>query len=257
MNYRKKSFYRYIGIITMSAFIGGTFGYIAMQGRDLDWNFGWILKILPMILCTMILLTLIVLWIISIVKYFKAKKYVQLTNDEDEEIYILADKELSMVTSLNAIGQVMSMVVLGLVIPMMSFWENSEANFIRGYAFVVGITTIVLVIAYLVNTTCLQVKTIDLIKKIYPEKKGYALEKKFELIWLNSSDENEKRIIGEASHYAYRITQKVLSWMMVVALFIGMFQPNSYIFVILIGIGWLTLTISYLKKVRDLEFKKK
>lgn len=257
MNNRKRSFYRYLIITSISAIIGGVGGYIAILSRYLNWNFGWILKLLPTIICTLLLSTLLIILVLTILKYFKAKKLVNLSNDEDEEIYLLADKELSMVSSLNAVGSVLGMVMMGLVIPMMSYWERNDSSLIGIYSIVLGMSTVISFIIYIIVSTCLQVKTVDLIKKIYPEKKGYALEKKFETVWLESADENEKRIIGEASYYSYRLTQKVLSYVMVVALFIGMFQPDSYVFVILIGIGWLTQTISYLKKVRDLEFKKK
>lgn len=257
MNNRKKSFYRYLGVTVISAFIGGAGGYIAIQSRYLDWNFGWLLKLLPTILCTLFLCALLIIVIVSILKYFKSKKLVTLSNDEDEEIYLLADKELSMVSSLNSVGTVLGMIMMGLVIPMMSYWERSDSSFLSTYSILLGMITVLFFIIYVVLSTCLQVKTVDLIKKIYPEKKGYALEKKFEKIWLESADENERKIIGEASYYSYRLTQKVLSYVMVVALFIGMFQPDSYLFVILIGIGWLTQTISYLRKVRELEFKKK
>lgn len=257
MNSRKKSFYRYLGITAMAAFVGGAGGFIAMQSRYLDWNLGWIFKLLPTFICTLSLCVLLILTIVTIAKYYKSKKLVRLSNDEDEEIYLLADKELSMVSSLNSVGSVIGMVMMGLVIPMMSYWERSESSFLSNYSISLGIITVLYFIIYVIVSTCLQVKTVDLIKKIYPEKKGYALEKKFETVWLESADENERKIIGEASYYSFKLTQKVLSYVMVVALFIGMFQPDSYVFVLLIGIGWLTQTISYLKKVRELEFKKK
>ncbi|MEF9968088.1 MAG: DUF3169 family protein [Longicatena sp.] len=257
MNSRRKAFYRYLWITVISAIIGGVAGYMGMISRESDWNYEGVLKTIPVFLCTLLLIVIVVLMIITIIKYFKAKKYVKLSNDEDEEIYLLADKELSMVSSLNTIGQIVGMISIGLVIPMMIFWEPNDSKFIGIYSMILGMAVVVAFILYVIISTCLQVKTVDLIKKIYPEKKGYALEKKFEDVWLESADENERKKIGEASYYSFRITQKWFSWIMVIALFIGMFLPESYIFIILIGTVWIVQTISYLKKSRELEFKRK
>ncbi|MFV0551209.1 MAG: DUF3169 family protein [Anaerorhabdus sp.] len=121
----------------------------------------------------------------------------------------------------------------------------------------ISLALLVTFIVYMVISTIIHVKAIDMIKKIYPEKKGYALDKRFEKTWLDSCDEDERRNIGEASYYAYKNTSKVLSWAIVVSLFIGMFNSIAYIFVLLIGGVWLVLFISYSKKINELEFKKK
>lgn len=257
MNNRKKSLHRYLWVTFVSAFVGGVCGGLAMMSRNLDWNLGWLLKLLPIILSTMSTIFIIVILVFTIVKYFKAKKYVQLSNDEDEEIYLIADSQLSLALSFNTVGTIVGMLGLGFVIPMLTYWKIEDASAIHYYAITLGMTSVVIFCVYVLITTCLQVKIVDLIQKIYPEKEGYALDKKFEKQWFENADENERKIIGEASYHSYRITQKVMSYLLVIALFIGFFQPDSYLFIILIGIGWLTLTITYLKKARDLEFKKK
>lgn len=254
---RRKSFWRYIGVTLISAIVGGAMGYLAMQSHQFVWSLQGLFKTIPVVFCTLFLITMIIVIIVTIFKYNKGKKYLKLIDDDDEDIFLLADKEFSLATTLNSFGQILGMIGLGLVIPVMNEWRLADVDEIAPYPMFISLALLVTFIVYMVISTIIHVKAVDMIKKIYPEKKGYVLDKRFEKTWLDSCDEHERRNIGEASYYAYKNTSKVLSWAIVISLFIGMFNSIAYVFVLIIGGVWLVLFISYSKKINELEFKKK
>ena len=52
----------------------------------------------------------------------------------------------------------------------------------------------------------IQQKTVDLTRRINPEKQGSVYDVKFQKKWIDSCDEAEKKQIGQASYRAYRVT---------------------------------------------------
>lgn len=67
-----------------------------------------------------------------------------------------------------------------------------------------------------------QQKTVDLTRRMNPEKKGSVYDMKFHKKWLESCDEAERQQIGQAAFCAFRITSKVCMWIWVILIVLNM-----------------------------------
>ena len=98
--------------------------------------------------------------------------------------------------------------------------------------------------------------SVDLVKKINPEKRGNIFDTEFNKNWLASCDEAEKKMIYEASYMAYRAasTACLVLWLltlMAMLLFDTGILASACVFVI-----WLTLILAYTIACHKLSEKK-
>jgi len=90
-----------------------------------------------------------------------------------------------------------------------------------------------------------QQKTVDLERRMNPEKHGSVYDMKFQEKWLDSCDESERRQIGEASRHAYLVTSRVCIGLWVVLTVLGMILDLGVlpVFVLLLVLG--VMQVSY------------
>ena len=90
-----------------------------------------------------------------------------------------------------------------------------------------------------------QQKTIDLERKMNPEKRGSVYDSKFQKKWLDSCDESERLQIGEASYRAYMVTTRVCLGLWMVLTVLGMVFEIGMLPVTVLLLVWGLMQVTY------------
>ena len=90
-----------------------------------------------------------------------------------------------------------------------------------------------------------QQKTIDLERKMNPEKHGSVYDAKFQKKWLDSCDESERRQIGEASRRAYMVTTRLCLGLWLALVILSMLFDMSLLPVFVLLLVWGTMQVTY------------
>ncbi|MEG0076979.1 DUF3169 family protein [Anaerorhabdus sp.] len=243
---------KYTLFLILMAFVGGLVGgfsrYFDDDIRQILLNRDLNILILVGIMSAMSAI-IVVLFIRATILHIQGKKLCNLVNDEDEELYIKADDKLTDSTTLYSVVQILG---IGIALCDISLLNYST----RGYLAFISITLFTY-IAMLIISMPIITKNVEYLKKLYPEKRGYFLDFKFEKDWLNSCDEGEKSIIGEAAYLTYSLMTKVFAVLVVFSMVISFLVDNGYMFTLPIVFGWLTMIISYQRYARKIERKRR
>lgn len=108
-------------------------------------------------------------------------------------------------------------------------------------------------LAVLLLCVVIQYKGVELTKKINPEKKGNVLDRRFHKEWMESCDEWERSVIGQAALAAYRATCTFCCALWVICLFGQMFLGLGLMPAAIVTAVWMCLTLTYTVACRKLE----
>ena len=255
----KEIYTKFIVMVVLGCLAGvfiGIFGALIsdMYGGDIVGGLRQIFKVVvPIVYVVLMVLS----YSYSFYNYNKAKKMVENWDGINEDVLENADQILGKAVLPNNIMMVCNfflysaMVYLsGVTIPDIGREELKQGLPVLAVSVVVFLVNMTII-------TVIQKLTVDLTKKINPEKNGNILDKDFNKEWLASCDEAQKQMIYEASYKAYQATQMVclIMWLfsvMGIMLFDIGILPSICIFAI-----WLTLVASYSIACCKLENKKK
>lgn len=149
------------------------------------------------------------------------------------------------------IGIANAMTIINSLLFSMYVWGNicDDAVCDDGYK-VLGI---VLFLANYIWIVVVSRLTVELEKKINPEKRGDVLEINFQHTWENSCDEAQKKIIYEAGFRAYRAGTKACTAIWLIT-FISMFMFDTGLFpVFVVCVIWFIMLITYTMVAGRLE----
>ena len=90
-----------------------------------------------------------------------------------------------------------------------------------------------------------QQKTVDLERKMNPEKHGSVYDTKFQKKWLESCDESERRQIGQACYRAYMVTSRFCLGVWLVLVILSMVFEMSILPVFILLLVWGVLQVTY------------
>lgn len=90
-----------------------------------------------------------------------------------------------------------------------------------------------------------QQKTVDLERRMNPEKHGSVYDRKFQKKWLDSCDESERRQIGEASRRAYMATSRLCLGLWLVLVILSMIFEMSLLPVFVLLLVWGVMQVTY------------
>ena len=91
----------------------------------------------------------------------------------------------------------------------------------------------------------IQAKTIDLEKKLNPEKKGNIFDSNFSKDWENSCDEAEKAKIYKSGYKAFKVAVISCMAMWIISVFGQLFFNTGLLPCITLTVIWLSMTIAY------------
>lgn len=120
---------------------------------------------------------------------------------------------------------------------------NGTLGLLEGWQFWLGLAAFLYCMAASIVLTRLSV---NLTKRINPEKRGDVLEMKFQQTWLASCDEGERSVIYRSAFKAYKVTSYTCMGLWLVCTLIqvtlGLIGPAPGVCVLLV---WLVLNLTY------------
>ena len=164
---------------------------------------------------------------------FAAKKFAAWDGGDEDETSESIDAALSWVLLLSALQLLFNLFFLS---AFCIYWMEKSI----GALAVVGV--FLLSCGFVMFT---QQKTIDLERKMNPEKHGSVYDSKFQKKWLESCDESERRQIGEASRRAYMVTTSLCLGLWLALVILSMLFDISLLPVFVLLLVWGTMQVTY------------
>ena len=237
----QKAFPRFLGILVVASLIGGVLGglsgvagYFWKDHTAFGAAFAHLLGAaspLAMVACAAVLLGL------GLYQYRKSDTAFHGWDGEDEDVMQRAEERLSWALLLDSLTVIVSFFFFNAGTAKLP--QSSDGN---------TITLLVIFLVVIALATLLQQKTVDLTKKMNPEKRGSVYDMKFQERWWESCDEAERRQIGQASYKAYVTVSRFCPYCWGVLLLGNMvfhygILPSAVVLVI-----WAVLSVSYTRE---------
>ena len=244
----KKALPKYLLIVAVGLLLGGVAGYFSVGLADGSgperlgaWLHRTLLPVLPYLLPGIILAV--------IADYIFARGKVRKVHagwdGEDEEISDWLDRTLNdLVSVLNC-----SMPLSFLAFAAVFCWAEpgNPVYFINAG----------MLLLYLGVISYLQMKVINFIRTINPEKQGSVFDPKFAKKWQESCDEAEKKQIGEASFAVFRVMNIACTIAWVVLIFLHIMFSTGLLPIAVVMILYLISMLTFGIKAHQLNMVRK
>ena len=238
----KKAIPKFLLILLVSAIIGGFCGYYSValgESNMRDAISNYLYEFLRIITPYISIISFVVFVLPAYIIYRKALKLAGVWDGESEEIPESIDKSLTRTMLLISIAMIVGFFGISCMLIVNCGLRGSLLAF---FSFIV--------VELLISV--IQQKTVDLTRRMNPEKQGSVYDTKFEKKWYESCDEAEKRQIGEAAYYSFRITSKSCIILWCVALFAHIVFDTGIFPVILVLVLAGISQISFITKAMKL-----
>ncbi|MCD7823629.1 MAG: DUF3169 family protein [Oscillospiraceae bacterium] len=237
----KKALPMFIAIIVLSAVVGFVLGFMSVYVEHTD-KFEELGALFGKYVAPCLLIALaIVVPLICIPKYSKAKKILASWDGEDEEVYEKADSKLSDLIHTTSVGLIISFFLIAA-----SYSVGSENVSIFTPVAIIGF------VAVMAEATILQQKAVDAVKSTNPEKRGSVYDMKFQKKWLESCDEAEKAMIGQCSYKAYQTTNTTCTVLAVILALAAIIFGTGFLPSLAVCIIWFANTEAYMREAKKL-----
>lgn len=191
----------------------------------------------------------IVSLIVVVTLYSQSRKMFAAWDGEDEDIYKVFERKLSIATIILGVNQVLLFVFMAIgIIRMSELKTQGKAVFIVSVIiFIIGI------FGTLIFTIIAQQKVVNFEKEINPEKRGSVFDNKFQKKWVESCDEAEKQQIFEASYTSYKAVNTTCMGILFVCMLGAKLWDFGVMPACITGIIWLVSILSY--SIKCLKFE--
>lgn len=178
----------------------------------------------------------LIMFVVGMAIYSKAKKMADNWDGEDEDVIDTVEKKLNVVTVAYNIVTVCDCLLFGAMLQIGELHKGAEANFSM-----VGFTSVSF-IAFTVLNFIVAKLVVDLVKKLNPERRSISVfDMKFQKQWEDSSDEAQKQILYRAGYSAYKATNMVCGVMWGVTLFTQLIYKTGVFPMACVCVIWVTL----------------
>lgn len=164
--------------------------------------------------------------------FLRARSCAAVWDGEDEEKADIVDRLLNWTLLLSSLQLLLDFFFLSAGILI---WNDEKVLWICGM-FVISVALVVL---------CQQ-KTVDLTKRMSPEKRGSVYDMKFQKKWYDSCDEAERAQIGRAALHAYRMVSRVCIGLWLVLVVLSLVLEVGLLPIVVLMVIWGVLQMSYL-----------
>lgn len=196
----RKAMPKFIVIMTLSVLIGGAFGFCTsyyglngFSGKLTAAGTYFSSRMAHWLLLAMALVQPAV----CLPLYFQGKRMVMHWDGEDDAAAEKAEEKLSIVMWISGAA-----MILGYFLIAAAYMAGN--SIFTGKDVLFGFwLSIVAFVALMVENTLLQQRSVDLTKRLYPEKTASVYDTHFRKKWLDSCDEAEKIMIGQSAYKAY------------------------------------------------------
>lgn len=222
----RKAMPKFILILVICMIVGGVIGFFAAK-YELNTLAGSMKSAGAFfgtnIASWLILAIAVLVPVVSVPLYKKAKRLLSSWNGEDEEISDAVDEKLSVVIWITTAAMIISYFLIAASYSGgFAIFENEKSVLL----FFVGIAAF---FGIMIEAVIIQQKCVDAAKKTNPEKTASIYDMKFHKKWMDSCDEAEKIMIGKCTYKAWAATNTVCS----------ILAPVLAISALIFGIGFL------------------
>ena len=167
--------------------------------------------------------------IAGLILYRQAKAIVRGWDGEDETVPERAEKPLNLALWISSMAMVAAFFLLT------AAYSVGTASKTEVFGMLGGIAAFS---AVMVITIILQQRLVDLVKRLYPEKKASVYDTKFQKEWLAQCDEAEKAQIGECAWHAYNAANRTCMILWIVFTLTALFLDTGILPVLAVCVIW-------------------
>ncbi len=185
----------------------------------------------------------IIFLIIAIILIVKCKNKMNTVNEEELDIL---NERLDFATIYSGISMILTFLSGGIM------FYGSENMGVGTFKFICLIIFTILCF----TDSYVQFKIVNSIKKINPEKRGDPLNLNFSKEWYGSSDEAQRKIVGEACYKTFTLTNLIFTFAFIILIFVGTVVNIGISCIITIGLVNLINMIVYSVMCIKIEYKR-
>lgn len=171
------------------------------------------------------------------------------TDTDDDTAFDKAGKQLEKPINLSNYILIFNCIVFSILIESVVFAKGLNKTF----ELIVAIGGSSLFIAMYIVQFIIVRHSIELVKKLCPEKQGDLLDMNFQRKWLSSFDEGEKYMAYRCGFNAYKNASTACLIMWVICFGLQFIFNTGVMPVIAVGIIWAVLAVSYARENRRLD----
>ena len=209
----RKALPKFILLCIVGALIGGVAGYlVGANGIDtMSGDFKVVVSNYVELTAPWIMLAIAVIIPIVLVPYYrKAKKQLSQWDGEDEEVSDGVEEKLSIIQWVSSGALIISYFLIA------ASYSGGTAMF-ESVNNMIGLTvSIAAFLGIMAEVVIMQQKSVDCVKIMNPEKTASVYDMKFQKKWLETCDEAEKIIVGKCAFKAFNITNSMCSVLAVI-----------------------------------------
>lgn len=234
----RKAMPKFLLVMLVSGLVGGVLGFGAAFFGDTNLPetiVDGIYHILNAITPWSIWVITAVLMALSLMKYRTAKRIFADWDGEEEESIEQADEALSWTLLFSCVNLILDFFFFGIG------FQGSEG--------IGGWKAVLFLASFVVSMACIMVmqqKTVDLTRKMNPEKQGSIYDMKFKQKWIASCDENEQRQIGQAALKAFNAVTAVCVVLWAVLVLLNYVMDVGILPSFLVMLIWAVSQITYM-----------
>lgn len=176
-------------------------------------------------------------------QYRAAKKLCDNWDGEDETAPDQADQRLNIVLLCSSLAMILDFLFLGM-----------------GVLYTEGVATAAVTVAEMLVSCALvvlaQQKTVDLTRRMNPEKQVSAYDSKFQEKWYEVCDEAERAQIGRASYRAFRAVNRFCPFLWLALLLLSYVFPIGLMPLAAVLLVWAVLEVTYILECIRLSKRK-
>lgn len=209
----RKALPKFILLCIVGALIGGVAGYlVGANGIDtMSGDFKVVVSNYVELTAPWIMLAIAVIIPIVLVPYYrKAKKQLSQWDGEDEEVSDGVEEKLSIIQWVSSGALIISYFLIA------ASYSGGTAMF-ESVNNMIGLTvSIAAFLGIMAEVVIIQQKSVDCVKIMNPEKTASVYDMKFQKKWLETCDEAEKIIVGKCAFKAFNVTNSMCSVLAVI-----------------------------------------
>ena len=164
-----------------------------------------------------------------LILYQKARAILRDWDGEDEAVSDRAEKPLNLAMWIS------SMALITAFFLMTAAYSAGMASKSDAFGMLGGVIAFAAVLAI---TIMLQQRLVDLVKRLYPEKKASVYDTKFQKKWFAQCDEAEKAQIGECAWHTYNAVNRTCMALWLVFTLTALFLDTGILPVLTVCVVW-------------------
>lgn len=236
-------FLLWVGIGALVGFCAGLAGGVLGELDIGEWATGRLTDLWGAIAPWGIPVSSVILLGVCLGQYRAAKRICDGWDGEDDTIPDQADQKLNVVLLCSSLAIILDFLFLGM-----------------GVLYTEGIVTAAVTVAeMLVSVTLVvlaQQKTVDLTRRMNPEKQVSAYDSKFQEKWYEACDEAERAQIGQASYRAFRAVNRLCPFLWLALLLLSYVFPIGLMPLAAVLLVWAVLEVTYVLECMRISKRK-